>query len=234
MTFRTGRTVAPVWVCALLFSIVSVADVAWGQSPGTPLLPPLRVESHPVSPFIVDGFATSQGLPEETIGSVLQTRDGFLWLGSLSGLARFDGVAFRRFTTGNTSGVRSDRIHSLLEDRHGTLWIGTESDGVFALRDGSFSTPSWNGQLPDQQVWTMTETRDGALWLGTSKGIARVDDRGLVSTYAVSNGLPQGEVHAITEARDGVIWIGLWHGGVARLVGDTIHPFRPPGLAAPR
>lgn len=227
MSFRTGRARARVWACAL---VLSVADVAWGQSPGTLLLPPLRVESHPVSPFIVDGWTPSQGLPEGTISTIVQTRDGYLWLGSFAGLARFDGVAVRQFTVGNTPGVRSNRIHSLLEDRHGTLWVGTESDGVFSLRDGVWSTPPWNASLPDPQVWTMTEGRDGALWLGTSRGVARVNQSGHVTTYTARDGLPLREVHVITEARDGTIWVGLWAGGVVRIVGDTMHPFRAPDL----
>jgi PAS domain S-box-containing protein len=227
MICRTGRSVTALGLCALI--LLSVGGVARGQSWNRVLSAPTRIASHPVPPFLVDSWTASHGLPEETINAVVQTRDGYLWLGSFSGLARFDGVTFRRFTTGNTPGVRSDRIHSLLEDRHGTLWIGTEGAGVFMLRDGVFSTPPWSAQLPDPQVWRITETRDGALWLGTNHGVARVDDRGELTTYWVRNG-QLGSVNAITEGRDGVIWIGLWPGGVERIVGDTVQPFPAPAL----
>lgn len=230
MIFRTGRSVTTVWLCALILSILPVGGVARAQSWNRALSAPTRIASHPVPPFLVDGWTASHGLPEETINAIVQARDGYLWLGSFSGLARFDGVTFRRFTTGNTPGVRSDRIHSLLEDRRGTLWIGTEGAGVFMMRDGVFSTPPWDAQLPDPQVWTITETRDGALWFGTNNGVARVDDQGQLTTYTARDGIPRAEVNAIVEARDGTIWIGLWPGGVLRLVGDTIHPFRAQGL----
>jgi PAS domain S-box-containing protein len=203
---------------------------AHAQSRGPMLGPPTRIEAHHVSPFIVDSWTAEQGAPEESINAVVQTRDGYLWLGSFSGLVRFDGVAFRRFTPGNTPGVTSTRIHSLHEDRHGTLWVGTVQDGVFMLRDGIFAAPPWNAQLPDPQVWTITETRDGALWFGTNNGIARLDERGEIRTYTARDGIPLAEVNAITEARDGTIWIGLWPRGVVRLRGDRIQPFRPVGI----
>jgi PAS domain S-box-containing protein len=220
---------SPFKLCTFFLVLIAVSGVAHGQTPGALLEPPTRSAPHPIPPFLIDGWTSSQGLPEEAISAIVQTRDGYLWLGSFSGLARFDGVTFRRFTTGNTPGVLSDRIHSLLEDRHGTLWVGTEGAGVFMLRDGVFSTPSWNAQLPDPQVWSISETRDGALWFGTNHGVARVDDRGELTTYWVRNG-QAAAVGAITEARDGVIWIGLWPGGVERIVGDNIQPFPAPAL----
>lgn len=227
MNFKAERSV--VRLGTLLLSITAVAGMAHAQPTSTLLQAPQRWEPHPVPPFVVDGWTSAQGLPEERISAVLQTRDGYLWLGSFSGLARFDGVAFRRFTTGSAPGMRSNRIHSLLEDRHGTLWVGTEGDGVFALRDGVFSTPSWNADLPDQQIWSMTETRDGALWFGTNHDVARLDEGGQLTTYTVRNGLPSA-ANVITEAADGTIWVGLWPGGVVRIVDGTVYPFRAPGL----
>src|SRR5215207_8276069 len=79
-------------------------------------------EDPPASDWIARAWQTEDGLPQNTINALLQTRDGFLWVGTSGGLARFDGVRFRKF--GLEQGLRSVRITALAEDQHGALWIG--------------------------------------------------------------------------------------------------------------
>ncbi|MGD1089640.1 MAG: two-component regulator propeller domain-containing protein, partial [Verrucomicrobiota bacterium] len=62
------------------------------------------------SPFLVDSWSTGEGLPQSSVISVIQTRDGYLWLGTLNGLVRFDGIHFTVFDENNTPGLDSDRI----------------------------------------------------------------------------------------------------------------------------
>src|ERR1035438_5873001 len=88
------------------------------------------------SPFIVDAWSTKEGLPQNSVISVIQTRDGYLWLGTLNGLVRFDGNHFTVFNEFNTLGLSSERIVYLFEDSHTTLWIGTDTAGVALVRDG--------------------------------------------------------------------------------------------------
>ena len=78
----------------------------------------------PGAPFIIDGWDTEDGLPENAIISMTQTRDGYLWLGTLNGLVRFDGIRFTVFDESNTRGLNSDRIVHLFEDSQANLWIG--------------------------------------------------------------------------------------------------------------
>ena len=75
-------------------------------------------------------WQVEQGLPQNKVTAVMQTRDGYLWLGTYNGLARFDGVRFTVFNDNNTPELRSSRITSLFETADGTLWIGTESGDV--------------------------------------------------------------------------------------------------------
>src|SRR5882757_7781337 len=79
-------------------------------------------EDTPTSEWVVRSWQTEDGLPQNTINALLQTRDGFLWVGTSGGLARFDGVRFRKF--GLQDGLRSVRISTLAEDKQGALWIG--------------------------------------------------------------------------------------------------------------
>jgi len=98
--------------------------------------------------FIVNSWSAEDGLPDSEVISVLQTKDGYLWLGTLHGLVRFDGIHFTVFDEQNTPGLTSDRIVFLFEDSRTNLWVGTESSGLSVIRDGkvkSFGSESGAG-----------------------------------------------------------------------------------------
>src|SRR5438132_1085430 len=98
-----------------------------------------QVDRQLPSPFLVTRWTTENGLPQNSVTSIVQTPDGYLWLGTFGGLARFDGVKFTIFNSGNTPALVSNRITALHVGRDGTLWIGAETGEVTRFRDGSFS-----------------------------------------------------------------------------------------------
>src|SRR5690349_12814788 len=81
--------------------------------------------------YTIEVWDNERGLPGDTVVAITQTRDGYLWLGTLYGLARFDGVRFTTFNEGNTPGLGSSRIVRLFEDRQGNLWVGTDVGGIY-------------------------------------------------------------------------------------------------------
>ncbi len=85
-------------------------------------------------------WKTEQGLPQDTTQAILQTRNGYLWLGTEEGLVRFDGVRFVVFDKRNTPALKSNTITALWEDREGNLWIGTNGGGLSQFNQGVFST----------------------------------------------------------------------------------------------
>ncbi len=88
------------------------------------------------SPFIVDSWDNEKGLPDSEVISVIQGREGYLWLGTLHGLVRFDGNRFVSFDQHNTTGLSSDRIVYLFQDSRTDLWVGTESSGLDRIHNG--------------------------------------------------------------------------------------------------
>src|SRR5205807_1999937 len=92
-------------------------------------------------------WQTESGLPQNTIHAILQTHDGYIWLGTEGGVVRFDGLKFVVYDTQNTPNLRSNNIRSLLEDRQGALWIGT-ADGLTRLKDSEFSSFTADQGLP--------------------------------------------------------------------------------------
>jgi ligand-binding sensor domain-containing protein len=95
-------------------------------------------------------------------------------VGTFGGLARFDGIKFTIFNSGNTTGLTSNRILSLYEDRAGTPWIGAETGEVMQLATGRARTHN-RGWLPGGLVWTVMKTRQER-GIGTSRGLAHYED----------------------------------------------------------
>jgi ligand-binding sensor domain-containing protein/signal transduction histidine kinase len=129
------------------------------------------------SPFIVDAWSTRQGLPQSSVISIIQAKDGYLWLGTLNGLARFDGSRFTVFDENNTPGLGSDRIVFLFEDSRTNLWIGTDAGGVALLEDGKFKKIDLGFNGHEQRLVSACEDSAGAVWLYTADThLARYQD----------------------------------------------------------
>src|SRR5437773_3799463 len=83
-----------------------------------------------------DVWTTANGLPQNTVTGVVQTPDGYLWLSTFDGLARFDGVRFTIFDKGNTKGIVNNRFARLFADRAGAVYAYTENYVVTVYRHG--------------------------------------------------------------------------------------------------
>src|SRR5215475_10488991 len=83
-------------------------------------------------------WRSADGLPEDFAQSLAQTQDGYLWIGTSGGLARFDGVSFVVFNRENTPAFLDDSVYSMLVTHDGDLWAGTEGGGLMRYRDGRF------------------------------------------------------------------------------------------------
>ena len=97
-------------------------------------------------------WTTEKGLPYREARAVRQTRDGYVWATTADGLARFDGVKFTVFNTGNTAGMVTNRVGKLAETADGSLWIGTDERGLLRYRDGVFVNYTTADGLPDDSI----------------------------------------------------------------------------------
>ena len=106
-----------------------------------------------VMEYLVDGWSTEDNLPSSTVTSIAQTPDGYLWVGTYDGLARFDGARFVTFDPVNTPELSQPRIQALFLDGQGTLWINTFRGGLTSYRNGIFRE-----ELPDQPTFDLHTT----------------------------------------------------------------------------
>src|SRR6202451_2330062 len=146
MEFHRGDTVAIMIRGAWRWGCVCIWLLAWTHA-AVPL-DPQRSLNH----YGQQTWRTDSGLPQNTVHSILQTRDGYLWLGTDGGLVRFDGVDFVTFDAENTPQFKSDTIYDLLEDASGSLWISTAA-GLLRYRSGVFATFTTAQGLPADTVW---------------------------------------------------------------------------------
>src|SRR5437899_2395570 len=120
-------------------------------------------------------WTTDQGLPQNRISCLKQTRDGYLWLGTWFGLARFDGVRFTVFDKSNTPELAEDTINDLAEDRDGTLWIATLG-GLVHYREHLFQRLTAAEGLPRPEIYRVLLCQAGGLWLQVGRDtVARVE-----------------------------------------------------------
>jgi signal transduction histidine kinase/ligand-binding sensor domain-containing protein len=119
-----------------------------------------------------DSWTTDNGLPQNVVYAVTQTRDGYLWLTTFDGLVRYDGVRFTVFNRSNSRGLTSNRFSALFEDTDGTLWMGTIDGGLIRLRDGVFTSFTTADGLPDNWVHSIQRDPNGELLITTQGGFA--------------------------------------------------------------
>ena len=200
-----GRPGPRQWrACAL-----ALAAVLGAPSAGRALDP-----DRAITQYVHDAWQTEQGLPQNTVQAVVQTRDGYLWLGTEEGLVRFDGVRFSVLDRRTAPELGHDDVVSLLEDGAGRLWVGT-GGGLVRLEGGSFTRcAAANGQ-PGGRVVSLLEDRGHRLWVGTQGGgLARVEGDRLVSVLAfpAADGGPEvrpgRHVQALVEDGQGALWVG--------------------------
>jgi ligand-binding sensor domain-containing protein len=165
-------------------------------------------------------------LPDNLVQAITQTLDGFLWVGTGHGLARFDGVSFTVFNAKNTPEIENSSVTALCADRAGGLWIGTDGGGLTCLKDGMFVHYDKTDGLAGDTVRAIFETSDGALWIGTTSGLSRLA-RGSFHNFFKKDGLLSDVVRAIYEDRHKDLWIATG-AGLNRVHDETIASFDMP------
>ena len=136
-------------------------------------------------------WSSENGLPQNSVHQILQTHDGYLWIATEGGVARFNGVQFTVFNQESEPAFTSNDTCCLAEDRSGVLWIGT-SDGILRYAGGVFRRYTTADGLPSPVIQSLVATGDGFPFVLTSGGLARYDGRKFttleVSATAIGSG----------------------------------------------
>lgn len=171
--------------------------------------PPVKT----IDSFQHDVWTVENGLPMNTTMGITQTSNGYIWVGTESGIARFDGIKFETFNHENTPVFSGGVIVALIKDREDSLWIGTRGDGLIRYRNGAFRAITADPGLIHNDVWAILESRDGSIWVGSTSGLCRIANE-TISKIKLPENLSTHEIGSILEDRNGRIWVGTNGGGL--------------------
>jgi ligand-binding sensor domain-containing protein/AraC-like DNA-binding protein len=157
--------------------------------------------------YVFKAWMMEDGLPQNSILTILQTKKGYLWFGTELGLVRFNGTLFYIHNTWNTQALKNNKITSLCEDGKGTLWIGTNGGGISSLNGGQWENYDTDKGLSNNYITVITKTRDSHLLIGTKKGLTLLK-KGKFSTPSGKVNLSGLSISSILEVPDGSIWVG--------------------------
>lgn len=162
-------------------------------------------------PFTFRLWQREQGLPENYVRSLAQTRDGYIWVGNDEGVCWFDGLNF--FSLGQREGFQNGPVQALLGDRRGALWIGSVGGGLYSWQNKQLRNYTMHDGLPADSVTALAEDDGGQIWVGTKAGLVVVQGDRLLPLpgFEIFSGQA---VTAIYRDRHGVIWVSATGLGV--------------------
>ncbi|MDB6122270.1 MAG: Two component regulator, sensor protein [Pedosphaera sp.] len=171
-------------------------------------------------PFSFRSWQREQGLAQNSVRALAQTREGYLWIGTDNGVTRFDGVHFVSF--GEREGLRCGAVSRILEDARGALWIGSVNDGLTRWQDGKFVTFTTRDGLPADSITALAEDNEGRLWVGTARGLGSLLD-GRWTT--LTNEAVQGKaITGLFNDKKGRLWMTVTGAGVFQFQDGRLNP----------
>lgn len=162
----------------------------------------LMIRGSDCKEFVLEGYPSAT-----RVKSILETSDGTIWVGTVSGLQHLHGPVER----GQFEKVPeiSSTVRALHEDRGGTLWIGSIGSGLVRFHDGSFSRIVTPDNLPGGTVLAIFEDNEQNIWVGMQTGLLRLS-RAAMSTFPLPEA-PNADFGTVYSDRDGSLWVASTH-----------------------
>ncbi len=185
-----------------------------------------------VSQYLFESWQTERGLPQNTVNSVAQTRDGYMWFATQEGLARFDGSRFQVFDSHNTPEIQESYIGALLVDENGLLWIGQYRGGLATFDGSRFRAYSAPPSGPMQRLDSVQEDSDGRIWAGSAKHWRLIKGRALSSS--VKEEIRSAQLIAFSRRVESSSWVVTGTGLLAQFVNGRLKDItRKPVASSP-
>jgi hypothetical protein len=193
-------------VCAGVAMLVVSLPYAAHAQPRATIIPGERQ-------WVVGGWwRQAQGLPQDRVIALQQTRDGYMWVGTRSGVARFDGVRFAVWDGGTVAAPPEGEVFALVEPPDGGLWLGVYGGGLTRFKNDRFTALTTRDGLVDDYVRSLAIAGDGAVWIGTERGLSRYR-KGKFTSFQVKDGLADDSVRVVfADAADDGVFVGTSRG----------------------
>ena len=183
----------------------------------------ISVITAPAQQYNLKTWTSENGLPQAEVTCMLQGHRGFLWIGTMGGLAAFDGLKFRTFT--KEDGLGSNTVSCIYQTRGAITWVGSYSNGLSRFGGGNKFTHYGEAQgLPPGGVFSLTEDRDNRLWVATSKGLYYFENERF-HPISKNSGVPAVKFWTILADNQGNLWMGTLGNGLYRYNGKRTEHF---------
>jgi signal transduction histidine kinase/ligand-binding sensor domain-containing protein len=179
-------------------------------------LPVLALDpARPLSSHASRAWRSEDGLLQDTASALLESKDGFLWIGTGGGLVRFDGAAFEHYSRANVPGFSHNDVQCLAEGGDGAIWIGTTEPGLYTFKRGGIRVFGSKEGLPDQPIRRLLRDHSGTLWAAPAEGPLLWFDG--ARFQPASSEAVHLRIQAIAEDTEGTLWVGTAGSGLWRL-----------------
>ncbi|GGD59084.1 ligand-binding sensor domain-containing diguanylate cyclase [Lacimicrobium alkaliphilum] len=180
------------------------------------LIPQMTYAQGKLTDFFQESWTTRDGLPHNTINSIQQTEDGYLWFATWEGVARFNGRSMEVFGRGEKTGLPDTGTYNLGKDCQGNLLVTSARGGLSKVRPERWvAEPAFSSM-----VRALHCDAAGDLWLGTDNaGVIRQQPDGTRTRFSAAQGLTDERVYDLVSDKDGAIWVGT-AGGLFRIVSE--------------
>jgi signal transduction histidine kinase/ligand-binding sensor domain-containing protein/FixJ family two-component response regulator len=159
-------------------------------------------------------FVPLKGLLSPVVRSIVEDREGAIWIGTRAGLNRWKDGKLSGYTT--ATGLAGDDVLAMVEDSQGRLWIGT-SGGLSLLQRGQFATFAAQNQLAGAEVRSLALARDGSLWAVAGQTVVHLKEDAAVERYGPEQLPVKNTIQALAADPNGTLWIGTYGEGLLRL-----------------
>ncbi|WP_179213394.1 sensor histidine kinase [Ekhidna lutea] len=159
-----------------------------------------------LSQFVLRSWNTNAGLTSESVSEMVQTNDGYIWIGTYTGLHRFDGKDFTVFTNQN-SDLPSSNVLRIEKGQGGELWLGT-LHGIAIYENGVFTVPEKLDSVENLSIEEMLITRDGDLWFSTKSNNLFYYNQNSLTEFTKEFGVENSTVLSMCEDRNGNVYFG--------------------------
>lgn len=162
--------------------------------------------------YIFESWTEDQGLPQNAVQVVTQSREGYIWFGTQEGVVRFDGVRFTVFTTYNSPGLKGRNFYGVTQDNEGRIWVGAYGGGISVMEKGVFRNYGAEKGITGDVAGLFQDSK-GTIWAAVDNGLHRFNpSKDAFEHLADAGGPGVAHISAVVEGKEGTLYISTYEG----------------------